>query len=927
MRRLPWLIAVLALGLGTLSLPARLVSRSALSPDFVHFESGQVHPLCVTPGGARLLVVNTSDNRLSVFDLAGVIPRRVAEVPVGLEPVAVACPSASEAWVVNRLSDDVSIVDLETMNVRATVRVGDEPDDIVFAGSPRRAYVSVSQEDAVEVLDPARPWDPPVAIAIPGRRPRALAVTLDQRRVMVSIFHSSGGATVLSAHEVQDSLPAPDPPMDPSLPEAPEVGLIVTRNAAGNWVDAGGKIWNSKVPYDVPKVELVTIDTGTRRVVATRGDMMTNPMGIATNPVTGAVAMTGTRARIEKRFEPNLRGYFTEQRLALVEEGGGAPLVVGLDPHIDYSVSPGPPSEADSALGMPTGVAWSPNGLRLFVTSLTTDRLGVLDREGRILARVPTVAGPTAVVADPLRGTLYVLGRFHQQLQTLSASTFASLDVRPIGFDPTPDEIVNGRRVFYGGFTSGHGDQSCAGCHLFGDVDGMVWDLGDPRGSMLPPPPGMPDQRLVGFHPMKGPMATQSLRGLRPGVLHWRGDRAGLAEFNPAFVSIMGRSSRLPDTTMAALSDFVMTLTYPPNPYEPLDRSVRDAPPGTPSPKRGRDFFLFNLSTDEFGRCSNCHALPTGDNNTVVSRLTLLDSQDMKVPHLRNLYTKTGFTDAPGAENKKGFGYMHDGAVDNVFDFLKFPGFDFGADPIADARRRDVEAFLLAFDTGMAPAVGGQITFDGAHDAPDARTRLDTLAAQAEVGNCDLIARGRVGGRERGWLYQGAGRWTPDRMSEPPLATAALLALAAPSSEITVTGVPSGCGMRMGLNRDRDGAYDTDEVDAGTDPGDPRSYPRTDAVAGAPAMATGLGWPSPNPFRSGADIAWTLSRADRVELRVYDVLGREVTSLARGAFVAGSHRVRWDGRRRDGGAAAAGLYFVRLETSTGRFTRPIARIP
>ena len=86
---------------------------------------------------------------------------------------------------------------------------------------------------------------------------------------------------MLPAHEVGVSLPAPDPPMDPSLPEAPEVGLIVTRDAAGNWVDAGGKIWNSKVHYDVPKVELVTIDTGTRTVVATRGDMMTNPMGIA----------------------------------------------------------------------------------------------------------------------------------------------------------------------------------------------------------------------------------------------------------------------------------------------------------------------------------------------------------------------------------------------------------------------------------------------------------------------------------------------------------------------------------------------------------------------------------------------------------------------------------------------------------------------
>ena len=102
-----------------------------------------------------------------------------------------------------------------------------------------------------------------------------------------------------------------------------------------------------------------------------------------------------------------------------------------------------------------------------------------------ILARVPTSRVPTAVVADPLRGTLYVLGRFHQPAPDALGRHLREPG-RPasIGFDPTPDEIVNGRKVFYGGFTSGHGDQSCASCHLFGDVDGMVWDLGDPRGSM-----------------------------------------------------------------------------------------------------------------------------------------------------------------------------------------------------------------------------------------------------------------------------------------------------------------------------------------------------------------------------------------------------------------------------------------------------------
>ena len=70
---------------------------------------------------------------------------RVAEIPVGIEPVSLAALSDSEAWVVNNLSDDVSIVNLNTFHVRATLRVGDEPEDVVFAGTPVRAYVSVSQ--------------------------------------------------------------------------------------------------------------------------------------------------------------------------------------------------------------------------------------------------------------------------------------------------------------------------------------------------------------------------------------------------------------------------------------------------------------------------------------------------------------------------------------------------------------------------------------------------------------------------------------------------------------------------------------------------------------------------------------------------------------------------------------------------------------
>ena len=57
-------------------------------------------------------------------------------MPVGLEPVAVAARTNTEVWVVNHLSDSVSIVDIGATPPRVvrTLLVGDEPRDIVFAG-------------------------------------------------------------------------------------------------------------------------------------------------------------------------------------------------------------------------------------------------------------------------------------------------------------------------------------------------------------------------------------------------------------------------------------------------------------------------------------------------------------------------------------------------------------------------------------------------------------------------------------------------------------------------------------------------------------------------------------------------------------------------------------------------------------------------
>src|SRR5207244_10366380 len=110
-----------------------------------NFEGPQVHPLALTPDGTRLLAVNTPNATLSVFQLVSGSPVLTAEIPVGLEPVSVAARNNREAWVVNWMSDSVSIVDLTTGNVTRSFDVGDEPTDVLFAGTNgSKAFVCVS---------------------------------------------------------------------------------------------------------------------------------------------------------------------------------------------------------------------------------------------------------------------------------------------------------------------------------------------------------------------------------------------------------------------------------------------------------------------------------------------------------------------------------------------------------------------------------------------------------------------------------------------------------------------------------------------------------------------------------------------------------------------------------------------------------------
>src|SRR3982751_2072933 len=78
---------------------------------YVNFEGKQTSPVRLSPDGTRLFAVNTPDARLSVFDVTlPSNPKLIAEISVGVEPVSVNVRNNDEAWVVNEVSDSVSIV-------------------------------------------------------------------------------------------------------------------------------------------------------------------------------------------------------------------------------------------------------------------------------------------------------------------------------------------------------------------------------------------------------------------------------------------------------------------------------------------------------------------------------------------------------------------------------------------------------------------------------------------------------------------------------------------------------------------------------------------------------------------------------------------------------------------------------------------------
>jgi YVTN family beta-propeller protein len=911
---------------------------------FTVFESGQVRPLVLSADRRFVYAANTPDNRVEIFRIADRRLVPVGAVPVGLEPVALAERGDGELWVVNHLSDSVSVVDVTDparAHVTRTLLVGDEPRDIVFAGAHRdRGFITTAHRGQNTGRDPqlttpgvgrADVWvfdadhlgdslggTPLTVITLFADTPRALAVTGDGRTVYAAAFQSGNRTTSVHERLITFNGGLPPPFRDAQGVAGPQTSLVVKFRVDPadhqlHWLDNVGRRWDDQVKLSLPDQDVFAIDATANPPVARAGGAFagvgTVLFNMAVNPVSGKLYVANTDARNDVRFEGHnasgpaqgapagsVRGHFSESRITAIDPATGAVTPRHLNKHIDFTVD-GTPQEAAKSLAFPTGMAITPDGKTLYVAALGSSKVGVfstaeLEADTFVPSQASQIAltggGPTGVALDAQRGVLYVLTRFDNAIAIVDTRTRRQID-RVAMHNPEPSSVVAGRKFLYDAtLTSSHGDSACAGCHIFGDFDSLAWDLGDPDGAAEPVPgpfttdppvpPGFPPVPVI-LHSLKGPMATQSLRGMaNHGPMHWRGDRTGgtdatlqhilpsaqpdtgtfdeqiaFKKFNVAFPGLLGRSAELTDAEMQAFTDFILQVTYPPNPIRNLDDSL------TPDQQAGRDFFFSHtadgkeLNSDPVHNCNGCHVLDRlGNAEFGVARPGFFgtdgkysfeaETQFMKVPHLRNMYQKVGMfgmantsiLDASGVQGflaepftdttfqgaqVRGFGFLHDGSVDTMFRFHaavaflqgpQVPG-GFSQDIATNVRqRRQVEAFMLAFDSNLAPIVGQQVTV-AAGSGGDAAARVDLLEARAAAGECDLVVHGFFGTRVFGFLYEPAtGMFLPDTRRGAKLTDHALRALRR-TGPLTFTAVPPQSGRRIALDRELDGVLDGDQ--------------------------------------------------------------------------------------------------------------------
>ena len=518
------------------------------------------------PGSDRLWVVNQDNDSVSVFDTE--TNTRVAEIPVGSAPRAVAIAPNGEVWVTNKLSATISVIDPSNLAVARTIAMPFASQPFAIAAAPTGGVMYVALEGTGRLLRIDAGDDTTLDSVGVGPNPRHISVTSDGSRVYVSRF------------------------ITPLLP-GENTGTVQTSAGIGAEI----------VVVNGPAMSLqdvVTLRHSDKPDFETQGRGIPNYLGAV------AISPDGESAWVPSKQDNVKRGSLRDG-LGLTFENTVRAISSRLNLATNNEVYASRIDHDDS--GVASAIIHDRLGVYMFVALETSREVAVVDAHGgweifRINAgRAPqglalSIDGRTLYVSNFMDRTISVFD-IAELLDEGNANVPLVATRSTINNDKLSAQVLQGKRLFYDARDTRLARDryiSCASCHNEGGHDGRVWDL-------------------TGFG--EGLRNTVNLRGRAgaQGSLHWSNNFDEVQDFEGQIRTLAGgtglmtnaqfntgtRSQPLGDpkagvsSDLDALAAYVASLnSFASSPFRNANGSL------TAAAAAGRDVFIAK-------NCSSCH--------------------------------------------------------------------------------------------------------------------------------------------------------------------------------------------------------------------------------------------------------------------------------------------------------------------------------
>jgi len=285
-------------------------------------------------GSANVSVINTSTNTV------------IATIPVGGSPVGVAVsPDGSRVIVTNQDSNTISVISTTTNAVIATIPVGNSPGSAAFSPSGTIAYIGNISSSTVSVVDLTSNTVTATITGVDGSR-KGIAVHPDGSRIYVS---GSGGSDAIS---------------------------VV--NTATNSVIA-------TIPVGTRPEPIVISQDGSKVYTANQDDETVSVILTATNTVEATIPLGAGTIDPERGIDINAAG----TRVFVTNENSDNTTIIDATTNTVIGTFP--------TGNFPQGVTIHPDGDRLYIANSDDNAVAVFDlATNTVTATIPVGNGPIA---------------------------------------------------------------------------------------------------------------------------------------------------------------------------------------------------------------------------------------------------------------------------------------------------------------------------------------------------------------------------------------------------------------------------------------------------------------------------------------------------------------------------------------------------